>query len=90
MIFGDLGSLNLPDICLTGEEKPQKTTSPRKLVPTGDRTRPSLKPCADSFTILEIFKSVLEWIWFEGLYSSMVCPGQFEDIVADIVSDMNE
>ena len=28
----------LPDICLTGEEKPRKN-SPRKLVPTGDRTR---------------------------------------------------
>ena len=38
MIFGDLGSLKLPDIRLTGEEKPRKT-SPRKLVPTGDRTR---------------------------------------------------
>ena len=38
MIFGDLGGLKLPDICLTGEEKPEKT-SPRKLVPTGDRTR---------------------------------------------------
>ena len=37
-IFGDLGGLKLPDICLTGEEKPQKT-SPRKLVPTGDRTQ---------------------------------------------------
>ena len=37
MIFGDLGGLKLPDICLTGEEKPRKT-SPRKLVPTGDRT----------------------------------------------------
>ena len=24
MIFGDLGGLKLPDICLTGEEKPQK------------------------------------------------------------------
>ena len=31
MIFGDLGGLKLPDICLMGEEK----TSPRKLVPTG-------------------------------------------------------
>ena len=30
--------LKLPDICLTGEETPRKT-SPRKLVPTGDRTR---------------------------------------------------
>ena len=38
MIFGDLGGLKLPDIRLTGEEKPRKT-SPRKLVPTGDRTR---------------------------------------------------
>ena len=38
MIFRDLGGLKLPDICLTGEEKPQKT-SPRKPVPTGDRTR---------------------------------------------------
>ena len=34
MIFGDLGGLKLPDICLTGEEK----ASPRKPVPTGDRT----------------------------------------------------
>ena len=38
MIFRDLGGLKLPDICPTGEEKPRKT-SPRKLVPTGDRTR---------------------------------------------------
>ena len=40
MIFGDLEGLKLPDICLTGEEKnPEKKNSPRKLVPTGDRTR---------------------------------------------------
>ena len=38
MIFGDLGGLKLPDIRLTGEENPEKT-SPRKLVPSGDRTR---------------------------------------------------
>ena len=31
-------ALKLPDICLTGEEKHRKT-SPRKLVPIGDRTR---------------------------------------------------
>ena len=37
MIFGDLGGLKLPDICLTGEENPEKT-SPRKPLPTGDRT----------------------------------------------------
>ena len=38
MIFGDLGGLKLPDICLTGEEKPRKTSS-RKPVPSGDRTQ---------------------------------------------------
>ena len=38
MIFGDLVGLKLPDIRLTGEENTEKT-SPRKLVPTGDRTR---------------------------------------------------
>ena len=38
MMFGDLAGLKLPDICLTGEEEPRKT-SPSKLVPTGVRTR---------------------------------------------------
>ena len=38
MIFGNLVGLKLPDIRLTGEEKHRKN-SPRKLVPTGDRTR---------------------------------------------------
>ena len=38
MILGDFGGLKFPDICLTSEEKPEKT-SPRKPVPTGDRTR---------------------------------------------------
>ena len=38
IIFEDLGTLKLPDICFTGEEKPRKI-SHRKLIPTGDRTR---------------------------------------------------
>ena len=38
MILGDLGGLKFPDICLSGEEKPRKT-SPRKPVSTGNRTR---------------------------------------------------
>ena len=38
IILGDLGGLKLHEICLTGEENPEKT-SPRKLFPTGDRTR---------------------------------------------------
>ena len=40
MIFGDLGGLKFPGICLIGEEKPKKKkNSTRKPVPTGDRTR---------------------------------------------------
>ena len=39
MIVGDLGGLKFPDICLTGEKKKPEKTSPRKPVPTGDRTR---------------------------------------------------
>ena len=38
MIFGDVGVLKLPDICLTGEEKPRKNLT-QDLVPTGDLTR---------------------------------------------------
>ena len=38
MVFRDIGGLKLPDICLTDEEKPEKT-SPRKLVLTGDQTQ---------------------------------------------------
>ena len=38
MIFGDLVGLKLPDIRLTGEEKPRKKHKPGKLTPQ-DRTR---------------------------------------------------
>ena len=66
MIFGELGDLKLPDICLTGEEKPQKP-SPRKLVPTGDRTRArcmtgthaSVLPTAVDYNTFQC--EVLEW-----------------------------
>ena len=49
MIFRDLAGLKLPDICLIGEEKPRKT-SPRKLVPTGDRTRARCMTSAHAIT----------------------------------------
>ena len=38
IIFGDLGGLMPPDIRLTYQQKKTRKTSPRKLVPTGDRT----------------------------------------------------
>ena len=40
MIFGVLVGLKFPDICLTDEENPEKT-SPRKLILTGKRARAS-------------------------------------------------
>ena len=39
-IFGDLAGLKLPDIRLTGEENPEKT-SPRKFVTTGIEPGPA-------------------------------------------------
>ena len=38
MIFGELVGLKLPDICLEVRKNPEKT-SPKKLVPAGDRTQ---------------------------------------------------
>ena len=40
MIFGDFGDLKLPDVCLTGEEKPRKNLT-QETCQTGDRTRAS-------------------------------------------------
>ena len=38
MIFGDRGGLKIPDICLTGEEKPRKKPHP------GNLSRPGIEP----------------------------------------------
>ena len=38
MIFGDLWGIKLPDICLTGEEKPQEKPHP------GNLSRPGIEP----------------------------------------------
>ena len=37
MLFGDLGGLKLPDICLTGEEKPRKNLTQETCPGIGDR-----------------------------------------------------
>ena len=60
MIFGDLGGLKFPDISLTGEEKPLKT-SPRKPVPTRDRT---WARCVTSVHATTCFTAVDEIIIF--------------------------
>ena len=41
MIFGDLGGLKLPDICLTGEEKPPKKPHPVNLSRLGIEPGPA-------------------------------------------------
>ena len=64
MIFGNLWGLNLPDICLTGQEKLEKT-SLRKLVPTRDRTGPAarqarmLPPVPQRWTIVKVISFIL-------------------------------
>ena len=40
MIFGDLGGLKFPDICLTGEEKPRKKPHPVNLSRPGSNPGP--------------------------------------------------
>ena len=70
MILGDLGDLKLPGICLTGEEIPGKT-SPRKFVPTRDRTRArcvigahatACPTAMDLFIVIPIFKTIIQCV----------------------------
>ena len=49
MIFGDLGGLKLPDICLTGEEKPRKKPH------TGNLSRPGIEPGPAVLLLLRLF-----------------------------------
>ena len=51
MIFGDLGGLKLPGICLTGVEKPRKILT-QETCPTGDRTRARCVTSAHATTFL--------------------------------------
>ena len=55
MVFGDLMGLKIPDIRLTGKEKPEET-SPRKLVPAGNRTR--ARCVASAHAIIPVYKEM--------------------------------
>ena len=46
MIFGDLGGLKLPDICLTGEEKPRKNLTQETCPDRGSNPGPLRDRCA--------------------------------------------
>ena len=65
IIFGDLGGLKLPDICLTGEEKPRKTltqkTCPiRGLNPSPLRDRCTCYHLAHSTGLFIILQKLVE------------------------------
>ena len=57
MIFGDLGGLKLPDICLTGEEKPKKKNLTQETCRTRARcmtgTHAAAWPTAVQMTIID-------------------------------------
>ena len=46
MIFGDLGGLKLPDICLTGEKKPRKNLTQETCPYRGSNQGPLHDRCA--------------------------------------------
>ena len=46
MIFGDLGDLTFPDICLTGEEKPLKNLTQETCLDWGSNPGPLRDKCA--------------------------------------------
>ena len=64
MIFGELGGLKLPDIC-------PKKTSPRKLVPAGDRTRARCVTGAHA-TAVDVFISHNSNFDLLGMYRSTI------------------
>ena len=59
MIFGDLVDLKLPDICLTGEEKPQTKTSPRTRARCEHLTACSTSVDSNLIRIIKNFRKIL-------------------------------
>ena len=78
MIFRDLVGLKLPDFCFTGEEKPRKKTSPRKLVPTGNQTRARwwqarmLQPAPQRWTKSRMQSRKITKFWQYGKFQNSV------------------
>ena len=73
MMFGDPVGLKLPDIRLIGEEKPRKT-SPRKLVPTGNRTRACCVASAHATTCSTVVHGSLgDYPFIENINKKSLC-----------------
>ena len=71
MIFGDLGGLKFPDICLTGEEKPRKNFT-QETCPDRGSNRGPLRDKRSCYHLLHsggqsrdfwVEKFVIFWIW---------------------------
>ena len=62
MIFGDLEGLKLPDICLTGEEKPRKNLTQETCPDRGSNPGPLRdKRWIHSFLLSSKLRYVLPW-----------------------------
>ena len=64
MIFWDLGGLKLPDICLTGEEKPRKNLTQESCPGLGSNTG----PLRDRRTFYHLFHSGGLYSYFKAMY----------------------
>ena len=64
MIFGDVGSLKLPDICITGQEKPRKNLTQETCPDRGSNTG----PLRDRRTCYHLVHSGGRWyFWWSDL-----------------------
>ena len=76
MIVGDLGGLKLPDICLTGEEKPRKNLTQETCPDRGSNTGP-LRDKRACYYLLhsphekEWWRSAFLKLWFADNLSSL-------------------
>ena len=85
MIFGDLVGLNLPDICLTSEEKPRKnlaqeTRPDRESNPGHLRER---RACYRLFHSSEHMQSSTIF-WFDIYYTVCVCRGLYGTLISQL------
>ena len=82
-----MGGLKLPDIRLTGEENPEKKTSPRELVPNEDRTRARCVTSADATACSTDPGRGMRWIYiyigFKGASTSKVIGARNEMMIDD-------
>ena len=75
MIFGDLRGLKPPDICLTGEEKPQKNLTQETCPDRGSNPDPLCDRHAWS-RLAHSDVDVKTYVWKGGAYYTLCLEGQ--------------